>query len=61
VGRVNMKDFMYEPGMEWGEPDIESLKEHMRECHRLKLRSQDHQLTRTMVHSVATELPQCIP
>lgn len=60
-GKVTVQDFLYTPGMEWGEPDLESLKEHMRECYRLKLRFQDHQSTRTMVHSVATELPQCIP
>lgn len=59
--KVGMHDFLYTPDMEWGDPDIESLKEHMRECHRLKLRWQDHQPTRTMVHSVVTELPQCIP
>jgi glycosyltransferase involved in cell wall biosynthesis len=59
--KVGGTDFLYEPGMEWGDPELESLKEHMKECHRLKLRYQDHQSTRTMVHSVATELPQCIP
>ncbi|NBS69757.1 glycosyltransferase, partial [bacterium] len=57
--KVGMVDFLYTPDMEWGNPDIESLKEHMKECHRLKLRVQDHQPTQTMVHSVVTELPLC--
>lgn len=59
--KVGCTDFLYEPDMVWGEPNLESLKEHMKECHRLKLRFQDHLSTRRLVHSVETELPLCIP
>lgn len=57
---VGMDDFLYEKNMVWGSPSMSDLRKFMTECHQLKLRTQDHSFTRTLVRSAESELPRCV-
>lgn len=61
LGPIGFNDFLYTPEMLWGHPSYEMLKTYMAQCYNLKLRTQDHSWTRSMVRSVETEFPLCTP
>lgn len=50
-GREVIKDddFLFKKGMEWGSPDVESLKEHMKYCYYNNIKTYDHSYTKKLV------------
>jgi len=45
---VGVDDFLYTETMKWGNPSLESLKTHMRDCYDKRLTTQDHSYTREL-------------
>jgi glycosyltransferase involved in cell wall biosynthesis len=50
--RVGRHDFLFEPDMIWGQPSLEDLMKHMKECYDLRLRDYDHAHTRDINNEV---------
>lgn len=44
--RVGVYDFLFEPDMMWGKPNIDDLIKHMKHCYENNIRTWDHQHTR---------------
>lgn len=52
VGPIGFDDFLFSAKMEWGQPKIESLMKHMKECYDRKLKTWDHEFTRQVLRAV---------
>lgn len=49
--KLEQDDFLFKKGMEWGEPDAESLKTHMKYCYDNKITNFNHDYTKNLVSS----------
>lgn len=55
---VGIYDFLFEPHMKWGNPNIQDLMRHMKYCYENDIRTWDHQHTRdfTSVSMLSTKM-----
>ena len=58
--KVGIYDFMYEPDMEWGDPDFETLKTFMKDAYDKQLRVMPHPKTHSIMASVPITLTQIL-
>lgn len=52
LGTIDIDDFLFESHMKWGNPNIETLMKHMKECYDKKLKTWDHEFTRQILRAV---------
>ena len=52
ISPIGFDDFLFSAHMKWGQPKLESLMKHMKECFDLKLKTWDHEYTRQVLRAV---------
>jgi hypothetical protein len=52
VGDIGFDDFLYTKDLKWGQPSLDSLMQHMKECYDKRLVTWDHTFSRNLVSAV---------
>lgn len=58
--KIGVDDFLYTADMEWGDPEMESLKTCMRDVYEKRLRTQNHPKTHTIMSLVPIALNEVL-
>ena len=56
VGEIGFDDFLYTKNLKWGQPSLDSLMHHMKECYDKRLETGDHTFSRNLVSAVPAHI-----
>ena len=56
VGEIGFDDFLYTKNLKWGQPSLDSLMHHMKECYDKRLVTWDHTFSRNLVSAVPAHI-----
>ncbi len=57
---VGVEDFLYQPDMEWGDPNFDALLKHMKDAYTNRVRTQNHPKTHSIMASVPIALNEVL-